>query len=377
VQKSAGGNSTIDSSHGLAQGLAQVRAEIARMPAGDRFEALRKMSVTDPAAMATFLDHLDAVAGKQRQLADSAGTLGNAHGPATRNAADATALWHQNISNLYDAVYSPALSTITGWPVDRTDAAHGASAAADHHSAIARYAALSLTALGGGVYYSLQELATFGTMTAFAGKGVQALGALALSVAAYEVYKHWDKFEPFFEHLWARVKGIFKSAAVEISKHWDAIRKVFSGAVNWLKTTGLNMMKSFGEGILAGAEYPFKAAWNLAKKVGGLFHFHSPPDYGPLREAVLNFRYGEELARHLTPAPIIAPARELAAGIAGAAPRGAAGSGSITINYSPQVIIQGAGSAKDEFVKALRQHADELVRIVRQKLAREARLSFT
>src|SRR5581483_10372794 len=126
-----------------------------------------------------------------------------------------------------------------------------------------------------------------------------------------------------------------------------------------------------------GIEYPFKAAWQVAEKVGRLFHFHSPSDEGPLRSAVLNFRFSEELAKHIKPAPIIGPAHELAAGIAGAAPRGAAGSGSITINYSPQVIIQDVGSAKDEFVKALRQHADELVRIVESKLARAARLSFT
>jgi hypothetical protein len=427
VQKSAEGKGAIDWSHGLAQGLAHIRAEIVRLAPADRLPALGKMGATDRAAMATFLNHLDTVAGKQKQIADNAGTLSKAYGTATRNAADATALLHQNISNLYDAIYSPALSTITGWLADLTGVAQTASAATGRHSTIARYAAPSLTALGGGAYYSLRGLAALGTMTAFAGKGVQALstlldvqshylrvlyawdritniatavkgfggslvsaipsiarfgailyvnpltwyiaGAVALGAAAYEIYKHWDVIAPFFERLWARLKGIFTDAA------------------DWLKTAGPNMMKSLGEGILTGVEYPFKAPWQVAEKVGGLFHFHSPPDYGPLRDAVLNFRFGEELGARIQPAPVVGAASKMAAGIAapvvraeptGQASAGRAGAGNtIHIHYSPHINVTGGPSAKDEWVKAARQHADELVRIIRGKLQREARLSFT
>ncbi|MBV8358790.1 MAG: hypothetical protein JO189_12760, partial [Deltaproteobacteria bacterium] len=305
-------------------------------------------------------------------------------------------------SNLYDAIYSPALSTLTGWLVDLTGAAQTASAAAEHHSPISRYVAFSLTALGGGAYYGLQGLAAFGTMTAFAGEGVKALGklgdvqghylrvlyawghiknvaeavkgfggsliqavpsigrfgaalyanpltwyiagAVALGAAAYEIYEHWDPVSAFFKNMCGKVEGYFSSfeawlkawapaigkwlligltgplgvAAIEIYQHWDGIKEIFAGAVDWLKTAGLNMMKSLDEGILAGIEWPVKAAARMAEKIGGFFHFHSPPEYGPLREAVLHFRLGEELAKHIQPAPLIGAAARMAAEIAAA-----------------------------------------------------------
>jgi hypothetical protein len=259
------------------------------------------------------------------------------------------------------------------------------------------YAAEAVNNLGSSLLGAIPSISRMGD--AISGLGATLLtnpitwyvaGAVALGAAAYEIYEHWDTVSAWLRKFWAwltsshwgaalaaALTGPLGAAALEVYKHWDGIKNVFTSASDWLKTAGINMMKSFGEGILAGIEYPFKAAWQVAEKVGRLFHFHSPSDEGPLRSAVLNFRFSEELAKHIKPAPIIGPAHELAAGIAGAAPRGAAGSGSITINYSPQVIIQDVGSAKDEFVKALRQHADELVRIVESKLARAARLSFT
>jgi hypothetical protein len=53
-----------------------------------------------------------------------------------------------------------------------------------------------------------------------------------------------------------------------------------------------------------------------------------------------------------------------------AAERGAV---SITINYAP--VINGPTSP-DEWVKAARRHADELMRIIDAKLARRSRLEF-
>jgi hypothetical protein len=185
------------------------------------------------------------------------------------------------------------------------------------------------------------------------------------------------------------------SGVVDWAQHffgglWNRIKKIFTTGTDRLKTAGLNMRKSFGEGILSGSEYPFKAAWGVAKKLGGLLHFHSPPEVGPLRKPALNFRFGEELARHFHAAPIAIAAERMAT--VAAAPTisisehgatvasfgaGERAGGGIVIHYSPSITVNGArGSPADDWVKAARQHAHELIHIIDQQLARRRRLEF-
>jgi hypothetical protein len=421
------GNAAIDFSHGLTAGLEHLNRQL-RSTHLEEIGELKEMRVSNPEPMLTLLGNLGEVAAKQKEIGASAG-------------------------------------------------------AAEHHSSIARYAALSRTAIGGAAYYGLQGLAAFGTMTAFRGKEVEALsklanweaialrgmyawdavkgiagsigtfstaigvasvsalrfawalaaspiglwieGAALLAVAAYEIYKHWGAVASFFEALWKRVRNSLSSfaswllswaptigkylligltrpiglATVEIYKHWDGIKKIFSDAMDWLKTAGLNMMKSLGEGILEAIEFPFKAASQIAGKIGGFFHFHSPPAYSPLREAVLNFPFGEELAKRFH---VAAVCTEPAAEIASASMIGAVGEppvlaaipilraednrlkrvatagtpSTMHIHYSPSITINGSASPRDEWVNSARQHADELMRIIKDKLYRERRLQF-
>lgn len=190
--------------------------------------------------------------------------------------------------------------------------------------------------------------------------------------------------------------------------------------IEWVRNAGLNMMKSLGEGILAGIEWPFKAAEHVAEKIGGFFHFHSPPSYGPLREAILNFNFGEELAKHIKPIAVIGPSITMAAGIAAApmihspfggmaqpaalvmnrfgenvihaapivmadgttsrtadaAPSAAGMGGGIVIHYSPDITVNGGSGSPEDWVKAMRRHSDELMRVIDDKLNRRARLRF-
>jgi hypothetical protein len=264
--------------------------------------------------------------------------------------------------------------------------------------------------------------------------GIAVISIAAIGVTAYEVYEHWSTVKGWLEGFgswlasWAPTIGKYVLigltgplglAAIEIYQHWDSIKKIFDGAVDWLKTAGLNMMKSLGEGILAGIEYPFKAAEQIAEKIGGFFHFHSPPAYGPLREAVTHFHFGEELAKHMQPWPAIGAATAMAAGIALAVPapvlhlpsnefahpaaevapitlemapvmmaervgrRTAAGTpapanatGGIVIHYSPNVTVNGASGSPEDWLKAMRQHSDELMRVIDSKLNRRSRLEF-
>jgi hypothetical protein len=65
---------------------------------------------------------------------------------------------------------------------------------------------------------------------------------IGVAALAFAIYHWWGPISAFVERLWGNIRGIF------------------SGVVDWLKTVGLDMMKSLGEGILSGIEYPFKAA---------------------------------------------------------------------------------------------------------------------
>jgi len=184
--------------------------------------------------------------------------------------------------------------------------------------------------------------------------------------------------------FWGEVKSAWSGTAAWVEHFfgglWASIKKIFNEAIDWMKQAGVNLVKALGEGILSAAE-------SLAEKIGGYFKFHSPPAYGPLREAIINFRFGEELAKRLQPAPAIGAAAVMAAGIAAAPmvqfnppsmPRAAAAGGGATmiIHYSPTINISAAASAREEFAKTLRQHSDELVRILRDKAWREQRLRF-
>ncbi|MBV8361245.1 MAG: hypothetical protein JO189_25395 [Deltaproteobacteria bacterium] len=259
----AKGKATIDFSHGLVAALQQLKAQLSGTPT-EKLAKLADMGLgSQGPQLLKLLDNLDEVAAKQKQVAVGAGALGKAYGVATADAADQIQLLHQNVSNLYDAVYSPVLPTVNRWFSDLTGVVRGTASATEHHSTIARYAALSLTTLGGTAYYGVQGLSALGTMSVFAGRGLQAVkyalglldfesmalrlmylkdgimaiantttlwsvaqGALdlamspmflipaaiaAIGFAAYEIYQHWDKVSAFFKGLWTRVKGYFKS----------------------------------------------------------------------------------------------------------------------------------------------------------------------
>jgi len=119
-------------------------------------------------------------------------------------------------------------------------------------------------------------------------------------------------------------------------------------------------------------EYPFRAAWNVAAKIAGLFEHHSPSREGPLREAIINFRLANELAGYMMPAPVACQAGTAAA-IATAATAAAAGGPTIiNLTYSPTI----NGASPGDWVKSARHHADELMRIIEDKLGRRRRLAF-
>ena len=423
--------------HGTLRNLAEwIRAH----PRFGAAEQLTKAFVTRAAGTELLLSQLSKLDDAQKALECSSGAVARVQQIAESTASERYQILRNNLEAVAERLADVALPALTRWIDALSGATHAAADFLARHQAIASVLAAAGTALGvlttaaGGLLLTLgpitiaggYALKLLGSIPAGIGAIVGAsetlclrwlylkdaiagmeigtklwaaaqwvldaalsptiltiggivVGAAALGLAAYEIYEHWSA-----------VKNSFV-------KVWEDIKHTFSSVVDWMKTSGLNMMKTFGEGILAGLEYPFKAAWQVAQKIGGLFHFHSLQIEGPLREALLNFHLGEELARHLKLAPLIVPAVQMASAIAlpfaqrdsasllsvpiirstaaMAMPRAGR---SITVNYSPTITVQGSGiySSRDEWVKAARQHADELMRIIDSKLNRRSRLEF-
>jgi hypothetical protein len=370
----AKGKATIDFSHGLIAALQQLKSQIIGTPI-ERLAALQKIGGSNAPQMFNLLDHLDEVAAKQ--ISDSAGALSKAYGTATANTADQVTLLHQNISNLYGAIHTPALPTINRWLGDLTGTTRSAAGAVEHHSSVAQYAALSVTAFAGKGIKALSKLTDWEsialhgmyawdtvkalTSSVVSGIGSTVLGAIlsivkfgallytnpltwyvadtvAVGLAAYKIYEHWGTIATFFKGMWSRVEGVFSGfnswvsawapaigkylligptrpfeiIGYKIFQHWDRIKNIFGDEVDWMRNAGANMVKALSEDILSAVEWPIKAARSLAAKIGGYFHFHSPPSYGLLHEAIVNFRRGEKLTKHLQPAPIITSVERVA-----------------------------------------------------------------
>jgi hypothetical protein len=380
------GKSGADWSHGIAGGLAQIKSNLAGMPDTEKLDVLKKMGVSNPGAMLTFLDNLDKVKASTSAIASASGALGSGFATATGDAADRFALMHQNLSNLYDAMAAPALPWFSAEFGELTKFIQGATSATEKHSWATRDLVIGMSIASVGLGGAASALSTFGMATIGIGNAVKALsyaptifaalvspiglvaiGAAALAFAGYEIYEHWSGIESLFSRVWTGVENIV------------------GNVIGRMKTAGVAMMKNLGEGILEGLEYPFKATWSVAEKLGRIVIGHSPPPEGPLHE-LGKISISDMIAERIQPAPVLTAIRRTAAAaaiasttviatgagaaMAGVAP-GASGGG-IVVN-APITINAGPGANGDELEKvvvaAFEKHRYELLRALERRLA--------
>jgi hypothetical protein len=402
VQASAEGKSSIDWSHGMADGLSQLRTNLAGMPSTEKMESLKKMGVSDPATMITFLDHLDQVIAKSNAIADSGGALGKAFTTATADASDQLALMHQNVTALYDAMASPALPWFNTEFQHLTSFVQGATSATEHHNAIVGDGVKVISALGYGGSAAVSALSGLGMATIGLGNGMKALsyvptilgamvspigsvviGAGALAFAAYEIYEHWSGIKSFFSGLWSGVMGIFSSVG-----NWT---------IGWAKTIGQAVLMGIaGPFGLIGVEIykhwdSIKAACEkLGSGILGYFEGHSPPKVGPLSHLGEHITVAETIADHIRPAPVLAAIRRTAAvaaiasttiigsaagpAMAGGATPGAAGGpggGQTVVNFT--VNINGSNLSPEQLREAVSKSAYDIERILDRERQRKER----
>lgn len=430
------GEVAIDFSHGLVAALQDLRKQIqgplvlpehfyqmgkkaqARylesVKAG-QMERLAALGIGDPAQWANLLNHLDEVTSKNKEIANSATTLQGTFGTATNNMADAEKRLSQNWSNFKDALSTPALPVETGYINQLSGGIQRLTALAEAHPVAASRLSLAIRGIGAAAYYAVEGMSTIGTSLIIFGKGLEVLrglGALTtfttlasgassfgsgllalatgpvgltiaaiagLAIAAYEVYEHWDAVKAYLLAFWGGVKSAWSASVTWVrttfATLWTDIKKLFTDALVWMKDTGIALAKALGQGLLDAIEWPVNAAKALATKIAGYFKFHSPPAYGPIREALQNFKFSEELAARMRVTPVLAAGTALAAAMAmpiGPMSPATRTAGTITINVNYAPTFNGATSADFN----ARRHADEIVRLVSNRLYREARLRF-
>lgn len=387
----SGGKSGVDWMHGFAGGLGQLKAHIAGLPATEKLDVLKKMGVSNPGMMLTFLDQLDDIAAKQRAMASGAVALGSAFTTATGDAADQLTLMHQNMDALYDTIASPALPMFSGAFAWLTTQIRGATSAAGPFSGALGDGLFVVSALGTGLGAAASALSTLGGTMLFVSKGMEALsyapaifsaivspmglvvlGAAALALAGYEIYEHWRGIKTFFQGIgswlggWGAtigkailmgIAGPFGLIASEIYSHWDSIKAA---------------CEKIGGGIK------------------GFFVGHSPPPAGPLHD-LGRITIAETIAERIRPAPILAAMRRTAeaaaiagtvivAGAAGPALAGGGAGGGIVIN-APITINAGAGTdvaALEKVVlKAVERQRYEISRILEAERQRKERTALS
>ncbi len=106
---------------------------------------------------------------------------------------------------------------------------------------------------------------------------------------------------------------------------------------------------------------------------------HSPAKVGPLKD-LNKLKIIETIVSTMKPAPLInAMNKNLGLMVSGMKTNGkigvSVGGGSFVINYSPTISMPN-GANKEEFVKLLKQHKDEVVSLFKRELERRERLAY-
>ncbi len=255
--------------------------------------------------------------------------------------------------------------------------------------------------------------------------------ALAIGVAALIIYKYWKPISGFFRGLWAGLKeglkglepawDIFKKVApmifpIIIPLKWifNAVKALFKpvddvggkaesmglrfgraiggilSAVLQLParmlTAGANIVESLFKGMMGKIEKPINAMKGLAQRLRNFLPF-SPAKEGPLRD-INRVRIVETIAESMKPQPLVTAMKGVtAAAMIAATPVSSlarpaapmAGGSGMVVHFSPQITIQGGGSAeqvKGQVGEAMKLSFVEFERMMKRYEENRTRKTF-
>ena len=219
------------------------------------------------------------------------------------------------------------------------------------------------------------------------------------------IIKHWDKITGWFSNLWGNIKTNIASAwdgikgwfsnlnPVEwISGAWDRVGGFFGNLGTRFYEWGKNILQGLWNGITSMVNKVVEGVKNIGHKIAkgfkAIFGINSPSklfaEYGLniTQGLVVGIDHGggavESATEGLAASATNGISQSLQSSSVDTSNTFNAGNTGATLNYSPNITITGGATPeiRDEFSKMLRQHANEIVSIIRRDAENTARLSF-
>ena len=244
--------------------------------------------------------------------------------------------------------------------------------------------------------------------------------AFAISATAFVIYKYWKPITGFFKGIWQGFKEGIQPLIPLFNRIGKAISPILApikAIVNWFKKLikpvedtggaaekmGVRFGKAVANIIVALAKLITKA-FEIGSKITSMLangimaglakvkgciakvaqvirdHLpHSPAKTGPLKD-LHKVKIIETIASTLKPLPLQNAMNKTLGVFSGglkAHTRGVnkSASPSFVITYNPTITISG-NESKDEFLKMLKKHKDEIVKIINSEFKRKERLSY-
>lgn len=244
--------------------------------------------------------------------------------------------------------------------------------------------------------------------------------ALAIGAVALVIYKYWKPISGFFKGMWQGLKDGLQPLMPlfnRIGKAMSSIITPIKAIADWFKKlvkpvedTGgaaekmgvrfgkaiTNIIVKFVELVTKAFEFGHKITSMLAEgimsglaKVKGCIskvaqvirdHLpHSPAKTGPLKD-LHKVKIVETIASTIKPLPLMTAMNKSLGFFSGGlktqvARAGKTTSPPIVITYNPTITISGSES-KEEFLKMLKKHKDEVVNIIKREFERKERVAY-
>lgn len=237
---------------------------------------------------------------------------------------------------------------------------------------------------------------------------------MGIAVAAAVIMANWDAIGPFFARLWANIVRVFSAAwsfitniFMKYTPHgliithwskivgffvdlWERVKQTFLSVWQWIKglsgqmyQAGVDLIQGLVDGIKAMANKPIEAVQDMANNIKGKFKnilgIQSPSkvfmQFGHhiTAGASMGMNSGMDKVRNASQAMAQTIIRPMAQpSLAGG------GGGGVSVNYAPVINFTGTASAdsRSEFLAMLRQHSNEVMRVVKEAQDRRNRTSY-
>ena len=238
------------------------------------------------------------------------------------------------------------------------------------------------------------------------GKAWQGIKTVFLNYTPHGlIYKNWDKITGWFSNLWGNVKS-------DISNAWGGIKDWFSNLkpVEWMRGAwenvgaffgnlgtrfyewGKNLLQGLWNGITSMVDKIVEGMKNIGRRIANGFKsilgINSPSrlfaEYGLniTQGLVVGLDRGGAIVENATEGVAMQATRGITQSMQSSTVNTSTivggGNTGPSITYAPQITFAGSTTreARDEFGKMLKQHANEIMELIRKYEENKTRLSF-